>query len=204
MKQVIDVSGAKIEVIKDITGKKDCFMYLDPPYYPTNKNKYGKVTPYKLYNSDYTPVDFLKLKIRLDELTKEGIPFVLSNSDCEFIRILFKDYVIVDVEELRVMKNTKGKGSRPPENCLIITNFENKTDFMGRIKQLNKISGERCKDCGIELGMGRKRKWTKKFIDSGLCLGCFRIKESKEDPESVKHLDIKKFKKERDQRRKNN
>lgn len=135
MKKVINVRGAPIEIIKDLTKKKDCFIYLDPPYYPTRKNKYGKITPYTLYNSNYTPVDFLKLKIRCDELTNAKIPFILSSSDCEFIRILFKDYVIVEIKEPRGMKPSKGKGSKPKEKCLIITNFKNKTDFLGKIKE---------------------------------------------------------------------
>jgi len=136
MKKVINVSGAKIEMLKDLTKKKhDCYMYLDPPYYPTAKTKNGKIIPYKLYNgNDWIPVDFLKLKLRCDELTMAGIPFILSNSDCEFIRILFKDYPIVEVKEPRGMK----KGfKKPKETCLLITNFERKDDFMEKIKELN-------------------------------------------------------------------
>jgi len=133
MKEVIEIRGMKIKLIKKLAGKKDCFVYLDPPYYPTKKNKYGKVSPYKLYNSDYTPIDFLRLKIRCDELTLSGIPFMLSNSDCEFIRILFKDYCIVEIKEPRGMKPSKGKGSKPKEKCLIITNFKHKADFMEKI-----------------------------------------------------------------------
>lgn len=145
MPKVINVSGQKVKIItKLIKEDNKAFIYLDPPYYPTAKTKNGKISPYKLYNgTDYVPVDFLKLKLRCDELTLSGIPFVLSNSDCEFIRILFKDYVIIDILENRVMKQGKGKGSRPKENCLIITNFKQKKDFMRGINQMNKLKEEK-------------------------------------------------------------
>ncbi len=141
--KTINVSGQKVEMIKDLAKtRKDekPFVYLDPSYYPTAKTKDGKISPYRLYNgNDYLPADFLKLKLRCDELTEAGIPFVLSNSDCDFIRILFKDYIIVDVNEVRAMKQGKGKGSRPSENCLLITNFRQKKDFMDGVNNMNKL-----------------------------------------------------------------
>jgi len=137
--QVIDVTGKKIEIIKDIQNRsKNALIYLDPPYYPTAKDKNGKISPYKLYNgNDFVPVDFLKLKLRCDELTQNKIPFILTNSDCEFIRILFKDYIFVPTKEPRGMKSGKGKGSRPADDCLIITNFNKQEDFMKAMKNLS-------------------------------------------------------------------
>ena len=139
--EVVNITGIKIpKLVKLISKNKDkgeCLVYLDPPYYPIAKTKGGKVSPYKLYNNDFTPVDFLKLKDHCDELTLRGIPFVLSNSNCEFIRRLFKDYVMVGILEPRVMKSGKGKGSRLSEDCLLITNFKNKKDFMRNVKNFN-------------------------------------------------------------------
>jgi len=141
--EVIDVSGQKVELIKDLASRKKdqrSLVYLDPPYYPVAKTKNGKISPYKLYNgTDYLPIDFLKLKERCDELTRAGIPFTQTNSDCEFIRFLFKDYCIVEVEEPRGMKGGKGKGSRTKENCLIITNFNNKDKFMQSVLNLTEV-----------------------------------------------------------------
>lgn len=64
----------------------------------------------------------------------------------------------------------------------------------------------RCKDCGEEFTERERNKdlWTKKFLDTDLCLGCFRIKESEDNPESTRFLDIEKFKEEREERRKEN
>lgn len=141
MSQVINVSGQKVDIIQDLAKQdKKAFVYLDPPYYPVAKTKDGKISPYRIYNgTDYTPVDFLKLKLRCDDLTNAGVPFVLSNSDCEFIRILFKDYCMVEIDERRGMKRGNGKGSRPAERCLIITNFKRKDEFMDAISGLNNV-----------------------------------------------------------------
>ncbi len=134
MKKVINITGEKVEIIKKKAKKEtNAFVYLDPPYYPV-KGKNGKININKLYNGDFTPTDLLKLKLRCDGLTREKIPFVLSNSNCEFVRLLFRNYNLVNISEPRGMKQGKGKGSRPPEKCLIITNFENKKDLIGAIK----------------------------------------------------------------------
>lgn len=133
--KVIGISGQKIKIIKKLMNQDGkAFVYLDPPYYPITK----RVN--KLYNGDFLPVDFLKLKERCDDLTKEGIPFVLSNSDCEFIRVLFREYVIVEIYEPRGMK--KGK-QRPKEKCLIITNFKQKKDLMESVERLDKLIEEK-------------------------------------------------------------
>ena len=63
---------------------------------------------------------------------------------------------------------------------------------------------EYCKDCGIELGYRTKDLYTEKYLKTGLCLICFRIKESEEDSESTKFLNIKGYKKIREERRKEN
>ncbi len=137
MTEVIDVSGKKIKIIKDIKDRsRNAFVYLDPPYYPVSKRKDGKISPYKIYNGDYLPVDFLKLKERCDELTNAGIPFILSNSNCEFIRFLFRDYNLVGIKEPRGLKKGKGKGSRISEMCLLITNFKQKKKLMEGINSL--------------------------------------------------------------------
>jgi len=140
MTEVVNVSGKKIKIIKNIKNRsKNAFVYLDPPYYPVAKTKGGKISPYKIYNAvDYLPIDFLKLKQRCDELTNARVPFILSNSDCEFIRFLFRDYVIVEVKEPRGLKKGS-KAFKPFETCLLITNFKQKKKFMEAIKALNKL-----------------------------------------------------------------
>ena len=152
--KVIDVTGQKIEIIQDITEKtkqERPFIYMDPPYYPVCK-KDGKISPYKLYNGDYLPADFVKLKLRCDELTRAGVPFILSNSNCDFIKLLFCDYNLVEVKEPRGIKKENSENKRPAESCLLITNFKEKEDFMDGIKSMNNVLEDSMKEKKINTG----------------------------------------------------
>lgn len=144
LKSVIRTSGCKVRILKKIVGQSDSFVFLDPPYYPVMKKNGKPVAMNKLYNisGGFTPLDFLKLKMRCDELTFKGIPFLFSNSDCEFIRILFKDYPIISVEEPHEMKKAKNSDGKFTAKCVMITNFEKKEDFMGAVKSTGKVLEE--------------------------------------------------------------
>lgn len=128
MREVIDVRGVDVKEIVKLAAKDDSFVFLDPPYYIKKKNQN------KMHDIEFTPADLLKLKLHCDELTIASIPFLLCNSDCEFVRVLFKDYNIAEVAEPRGIKPGKGKGSRPPEKCVLITNFKKKEDLIDSIK----------------------------------------------------------------------
>ena len=66
MNKVINISGQKVEIIKDLTKQDNkAFVYLDPPYYPLTKSVH------KLYSGDFLPIDFLKLKLRCDVNTRK-------------------------------------------------------------------------------------------------------------------------------------
>ena len=136
MRKVVDVSGGKMKLIKEIAGKEDTFIFLDPPYYPV-PNKSGKISLNNLYNGHFSPLDFLKLKLHCDHYTREGIPWILTNSDCEFIRLLFKDYPIISTKENHELKKAEKGETDYKANCVIITNMEEKEDFMDKIGELN-------------------------------------------------------------------
>ena len=139
MKKVIEVGGAKVKLVKNMAGQEDSFVFLDPPYYPIPKREGGNSSVNNLYNGDYSPVDFLKLKLHCDDYTRNGIPFIMTNSDCEFIRILFKDYPIIKVDEPRQLRAKKNGKSEKTAKCVIITNMEDKEEFMEKIKQMNEV-----------------------------------------------------------------
>lgn len=136
MGKVIDVSGEKIEIIKENI-EENSFVYLDPPYYPMPKENGKGLSLNQMYGSSFTPNDFLILKERCDELTKNNIPFILHNSNCEFIRRLFKDYPIIEVNEKQNMKRSSKKCDGDKARCVIITNYECKDDFMKQINFMN-------------------------------------------------------------------
>ena len=81
------------------------FVYLDPAYAPISKH-----TNFTGYSSNgFLYGDHQKLKKICDDLTNKKIKFLQSNSDCEFIRELYKDYEIISISAKRSI-NSVGSG----------------------------------------------------------------------------------------------
>ncbi len=87
--------------------KNDALFYLDPPYYETEK----------YYPDRFMPEDHIRLKEVLDGIKGK---FVLSYNDCGYIRELYKDYIIIEVDRLH---NLVQKEVKPRYQELIIKNF---------------------------------------------------------------------------------
>ena len=97
--------------------KKGDFVYLDPPYYPLKKGQSF---------TTYTKDNFLEkeqehLARVFQELDKKGCKVMLSNSDSDFIKELYKGYQINVVKASRMI-NCNGEG-RGKINELVITNY---------------------------------------------------------------------------------
>jgi len=94
--------------------QKNDFVYLDPPYYPLNKT-----SSFTNYTSERFLEDEQKrLSEVFRELDKRGCKVMLSNSDTEFIRNLYKDYRIKIVKANRCISRMGGK-----INELVILNY---------------------------------------------------------------------------------
>lgn len=95
--------------------RKNDFVFLDPPYYPTNKDSFLR------YDSSYFGAKAQEeLKMVCDLLTKKGIRFIETNSDCPEIRELYSDYTQFEVDVRRCI-NAKSDGRRGKE--IIICNY---------------------------------------------------------------------------------
>lgn len=91
--------------------KKD-FVYLDPPYHKT----------YSSYSDKgFSIEDHIKLSEFCNSLNKAGIYFMLSNSDTEEIRDLYKNYQIFEIDAPRRI-NCQGH-SRQNVSELLIKNY---------------------------------------------------------------------------------
>jgi len=88
--------------------RTDALFYLDPPYYKTEK----------YYQEEFLPDDHTRLKMALERLKGR---FVLSYNDCEYIRDLYRDYSIVEVE--RTHNLIQGK-EKPRYRELLIKNYK--------------------------------------------------------------------------------
>ncbi len=91
-------------------------VYFDPPYHPTNETSFTNYT--KL---DFTEKDQARLRDFCDFLNKNGVYFMLSNSDTNFIKDLYKNYNIQFVSAPRFV-NCK-PGQRNSVNEVLITNY---------------------------------------------------------------------------------
>ena len=83
---------------------KRSFVYLDPPYMPISSS--SSFTGYTEGGFGYNQVE---LKEECDKLTQQGIRFVQSNSDCDEIRELYKEYKIKTVKAKRSINSVAKK-----------------------------------------------------------------------------------------------
>lgn len=98
--------------------RKGAFVYFDPPYVPISTS--SSFTGYT--EGGFSLKNQEELKEQCDKLNARGINFLLSNSDCEFIRELYKDYNIITVKAKR---NINRNGSDRGEiNEVLVMNYE--------------------------------------------------------------------------------
>lgn len=98
--------------------KEGDFVYIDPPYYPISKTSSF---------TDYTQKGFgEKDQVRLYEdcvkLNMVGVKFLQSNSDCDYIRQMYKDFYIRTVSVKRSINSNGEKRIGATE--VLIANYE--------------------------------------------------------------------------------
>jgi DNA adenine methylase len=97
--------------------KKGDFVYFDPPYYPLTKGK-----SFTTYTKDnFLEKEQEKLAEVFRELDKRGCKVMLSNSDTDFIKSLYKGYNINFVKATRMINCDSTK--RGAINEVVITNY---------------------------------------------------------------------------------
>lgn len=118
------LSKAKIEIksgdYKDaIKGARaGSFVYLDPPYHPISYS--SSFTGYT--NNGFGIKEQQELKAQCDKLNSKGVKFLLSNSYCDFILDLYKDYNIKLVSAKRAINSKADKRGEVGE--VLIANYE--------------------------------------------------------------------------------
>lgn len=84
---------------------KDSFVYLDPPYMPLSQT--SSFTGYT--QEGFGCQDQVTLRDECLKLREQGIAFLQSNSDCEAIRELYKDFEIRSVSARRAVNSNAAK-----------------------------------------------------------------------------------------------
>lgn len=94
------------------------FIYFDPPYHPITKT--SSFTKYNKY--DFTEKDQIELFQVFKELDNRGCYVMLSNSNTEFIKQLYRGYNIIEIEASRFI-NCKGTKRGKAKIEVLIKNY---------------------------------------------------------------------------------
>jgi DNA adenine methylase len=98
--------------------KKDDFVYLDPPYAPIDSNSFTKYS-----KDDFMKSNQIALYNSCKQLHERGVKFMLSNSDTQLIRNLYKDSIFnIQTVVAPRMVNCKANG-RNGVNEVLIRNY---------------------------------------------------------------------------------
>lgn len=94
------------------------FFYFDPPYLPLTKT-----SNFTSYTSDGFGIeDHKKLKEVCDYLHGLGVKFLMSNSSCDEIRDLYKNYKVMELSAKRNINSSGDKRGNVTE--LLIKNYD--------------------------------------------------------------------------------
>lgn len=105
-------------VINDIHPLPGTVIYLDPPYDPGEEISTGGFVSYQ--KEGWTREDLKLMKSECDYWSRLGCKIVVSNNDTPFVRELFSDWEIHEVDVRRSI-NRNGDGRKGKE--VIITNY---------------------------------------------------------------------------------
>jgi DNA adenine methylase len=87
------------------------FVYFDPPYHPISTT--SNFTSYSRYS--FTASDQERLRDVFVKLANRGAKVMLSNSDCPFVRELYKDFNIYTISASRAINSNAQKRGKITE-----------------------------------------------------------------------------------------
>jgi DNA adenine methylase len=88
--QSAQIEPGSFEQVLQYAQSSEDFVYFDPPYYPISPT--SSFTAYNRYS--FNEEKQVRLRDVVAELRDRGVKVMLSNSDCDFVRELYKDFNI--------------------------------------------------------------------------------------------------------------
>lgn len=117
--QKVEIYHRDYSEVKNFAQKGD-FIYFDPPYYPLNKT-----SSFTSYTKDgFLESTQVELRNIFEELSGKGCYVLLSNSDTDFIRNIYKDIKNVNIHKVfagRAINSDSSKRGKITE--LVISNY---------------------------------------------------------------------------------
>ncbi len=115
--QRAEISCAPFTHILEQTLQPHDFAYFDPPYHPISAT--SNFTGYNRYG--FRAEDQIRLHQTFASLANRGVQVMLSNSDCPFIRDLYRDFHIHEIQASRAINSNAKRRGRISE--LLITSY---------------------------------------------------------------------------------
>ena len=101
-----------------IKPKEGDFVYFDPPYIPLDKTSFTKYS-----SDDFGEKDHRNLADFCCKLSKNGIFFMISNSNTKLTKEIYSQFTLKEIQVMRTIAGSHSK--RGMANELIITNYDN-------------------------------------------------------------------------------
>lgn len=91
------------------------WVYFDPPYYPISAT--SNFTAYSRYA--FGEAEQIRLRDTFAKLAYQGVKVMLSNSDCDFIRELYRDFSMFPIAANRVINSHADKRGKISELLIV-------------------------------------------------------------------------------------
>ncbi len=124
---VADLRNVDFEEASEGAGQDD-FVYFDPPFQPLSET-----ASFTAYTEDgFGPVDQLRLKWWVDELSRRGVPALVSNSEDKWLRGVYEGggYVVGELEKMESYWPDLGRAEKVTTNRLINSRGDLRQDFV--------------------------------------------------------------------------
>lgn len=105
------------EAVLNYASSSHDFVYFDPPYYPISAT--SRFTAYNRYS--FTEADQIRLRDTVMALANRGVKVMLSNSDCPFVRDLYKDFRIHTILATRAINSNAERRGKITE--VLVTTY---------------------------------------------------------------------------------
>ena len=115
--QCTDIACEPFTDILEQAYQHDDFVYFDPPYHPISAT--SSFTGYSRYG--FNAEDQARLQQTFACLADRGVQVMLSNSDCPFIRDLYHDFHIHEIQASRAINSNAKRRGKISE--LLITSY---------------------------------------------------------------------------------
>ena len=114
----VNIEVQPFEWVLELAHTPHDFVYFDPPYHPISAT--SNFTGYSRHA--FRKEDQIRLKETFSTLAERGVKVMLSNSDCPFIRELYREFTIHTIFAARAINSKAKKRGKITE--VLVTSYE--------------------------------------------------------------------------------